>query len=69
MIDNRRWHIYKDATTPTKPWHVELTVDGKHIPSPNEPAYAAFDDAAAFVGRHVTGYVRRQQLRLTNARA
>lgn len=60
MIDDRRWHIYKDATTPGKPWHVErVTREGLHCPSPNEPAYAQHADACEFVAKHVAGFWRR----------
>jgi hypothetical protein len=59
MIDDRRWHIYKDRNSAGYPWHVELTVNGIHCPSPNEPSYKCFEDARGFVARHVDARVRR----------
>ena len=58
MIDDRRWHIYKDELA-TYPWRVELTINGVHAPSPNEPSYMTHDDALGFVVRHVDARMRR----------
>lgn len=60
-VDDRRWHIFKSMYPPGKPWHVELTRQGIHCPSPNDPAYAVYDDARLFVSNHVTAAARRRE--------
>lgn len=64
MIDDRKWHIYKDANTPTRPWHIELTENGQHCHSPNEPVFRTYTEAVGFVSRHVTAHARRREQQL-----
>ena len=56
--DQRRWHIYKDAHDTARPWHAELRRHGVRV-STNSPAFPHYDDAAAFVRRHVTTHKRK----------